>query len=185
MVTAGEVLKVKVFACVCSGLTPGRPMNLSCLQTTSVPGGPVVGLLVKVTVVVCPDVIVAVRVLPESVPPVAVVSVNPLGTFSVTFTVPTGRPVPNGGNEAVAVTQTGPVVLAGTVMLGIVGPPGGVVKLKVAAASVAAVSCLQMSSVPVPGARVAVAVAGAGESPGEAVALGVQMGTGGGVPVAV
>jgi hypothetical protein len=44
-------------------------------------------------------------------------------------------------------------------MLGIVGPPGGVVKVNVAAAVPARVSALQTTRIPVPGTGVAVTVA--------------------------
>ena len=36
------------------------------------------------------ETMVVVAVVPDSVPPVTLLSVNPVGTFSVMFTVPTG-----------------------------------------------------------------------------------------------
>jgi hypothetical protein len=71
-----------------------------------------IGELMNVSVVVVPAVIVAVPVLPESVPPVTLASVKPSGTASVTTTVPTGTETP--------APQTGPSDPAGKVMLGMV-----------------------------------------------------------------
>src|SRR5437764_8581818 len=127
----------------------------------SAPGAAAGGTSMNVSVVVCPATMVPFAVLPEvEVAPLTLCSVNPLGTFSVTLTVPGGSPVPNGGNEAVASTQSGPVVLAGIVMLGMVGPPGSELKVKTPSAVVAVVSCLQTCSVPWSGVAVATVLVG-------------------------
>src|SRR5215211_6611285 len=84
--------------------------------------------------------IVAVTVLPDSVPPMALCSVKPAGSTSVTATLPAKAVTPG--------AQMGPSCPAGTWMLGTAGPPSRVVKLNVCAAVLALVSALQTTSVP-------------------------------------
>jgi hypothetical protein len=146
-----------------------------------------VGSFVKVTVVVCPTRIVAVAVLPVSVPPLTLVSTKPAGTCSVIGTLP--------GATVIPAVQTGPSCPAGTVMLGMVGPPGGVVNGNVlavvlsgfrpgfSAAGPVNTIVLHTTSVPLPGGAVAVGVA----VRGTAVVVGDGVGVllGGAVLVAV
>src|SRR5437764_2314877 len=97
----------------------------------SAPGAAAGGTSMNVSVTVCPATMVPVAVLPEvELAPLTLCSVKPLGTVSVTDTVPAVT-------EMLGV-QTGLVELAGMVMLGIVTPAVVLLKLKVVAVAVPA-----------------------------------------------